>query len=50
VTLDTDRGPVLVRKPLSVSRGESLDAVMERLHPLEHRVLTGGIMRWVYER
>lgn len=50
VTLDTDRGPVLVRKPLAIAPGEPLEAIMERLHPLEHRVLTGGIMRWVYER
>lgn len=49
VTADADRGPVLVRKPLRVAAGEPIDAVMERLHPLEHRVLTGGIMRWVYE-
>jgi phosphoribosylglycinamide formyltransferase-1 len=50
VTLDTDRGPVLMRKPLSIAPGEALDTIMERLHPLEHRVLTGGIMRWVYEQ
>jgi phosphoribosylglycinamide formyltransferase-1 len=50
VTLDADRGPVLVRKPLGVSEGETVTSVMERLHPLEHRVLAGGIMRWVYER
>ncbi len=50
VTLEADRGPVLVRKPLVLLPGESQEAVMQRLHPLEHRVLAGGIMRWVYER
>jgi len=50
VTLQTDRGPVLVRKPLPVRDGESNAEIMARLHPLEHRVLAGGIMRWVYER
>lgn len=50
VTLDTDRGPVLVRSPLALADGETEASVMERLHPLEHRVLAGGIMRWVYER
>jgi phosphoribosylglycinamide formyltransferase-1 len=50
VTLDADRGPVLVRKPLALVNGESHEAIMQRLHPLEHRVLAGGIMRWVYER
>ena len=50
VTLDTDRGPVMVRTPLRIFPGESQEAIMERLHPLEHRVLAGGIMRWVYER
>ncbi|HEY9180549.1 MAG TPA: formyltransferase family protein [Candidatus Baltobacteraceae bacterium] len=50
VTLEADRGPVLVRKPLALVPGETEDAVMERLHPLEHRILCGGIMRWVYER
>ncbi|HEY8315034.1 MAG TPA: formyltransferase family protein [Candidatus Baltobacteraceae bacterium] len=50
VTLDADRGPVLVRKPLAVVPGEEEASVIERLHPIEHRVLTGGIMRWVFER
>lgn len=50
ISPDMDRGPVLVRAPLQVRRGESRDAVFERLHPLEHTVLTRAIMRWVYER
>jgi len=50
VTLAADRGPVLVRAPLAVRDGETEEAIMERLHPLEHRVLAGGVMRWVYER
>lgn len=50
VTLEADRGPLLVRKPLEIASGETEDAIMERLHPLEHRILAGGILRWVYER
>jgi phosphoribosylglycinamide formyltransferase-1 len=50
VTLDADRGPVLVRKPLRLLEGDTEARIMERLHPLEHRMLAGGIMRWVYER
>lgn len=50
VTLEADRGPVLVRKPLALQSGDTENSVMERLHPLEHRVLAGGIMRWVYEQ
>lgn len=50
VTLDTDRGPVLVRKPLAIGDANTVETVMERLRPIEHRVLLGGIMRWVLER
>lgn len=49
-TLEADCGPVLVRKPLALNAGETEAAILERLHPLEHRVLAGGILRWVYER
>lgn len=50
LALRADRGPVLVRKPMAVHRGEKFEQVMERLHALEHRVLAGGIMRWVFEQ
>lgn len=50
VTLGTDRGPVLVRRPLAIEPGETCETLAARLHPLEHRVLAGGIMRWIYER
>jgi len=50
VTLEADRGPVLVRKPLALQAGESEPDVMTRLHPVEHRVLAGAVMRWVYEQ
>lgn len=49
VTLEADRGPVLVRKPMALQPGDTQESVMERLHPLEHRVLAGAIMRWAYE-
>lgn len=50
VTPATDRGPVLVRKPLRVLEGEDEAAVLERLHPIEHQLVERGIRRWLYER
>jgi phosphoribosylglycinamide formyltransferase-1 len=50
ITLHTDRGPVLVRKPLALNAGDTEEGVLQRLHPLEHQVVAGAIMRWVYER
>lgn len=50
ITLHTDRGPVLVRKPLAINAGETEEAVLARLHPIEHQVMREAIMRWVYER
>ena len=50
LALEADRGPLLVRAPMAVHRGEKFEQVMERLHPLEHRVLASGIMRWVFEQ
>ena len=50
VTPATDRGPVLVRKPLRVLPGEDEAAVLERLHPIEHQLVERGIRRWLYER
>jgi phosphoribosylglycinamide formyltransferase-1 len=50
ITLQTDRGPVLARKPLALNPGETEGGILARLHPLEHQVLAGAIMRWVYER
>lgn len=50
ITLETDRGAVLARKPLALNPGETEEAILKRLHPLEHQVLALAIMRWVYER
>jgi phosphoribosylglycinamide formyltransferase-1 len=50
VTPATDRGPVLVRKPLRVAPGEEEPALMERLHPIEHQLVTAAVRRWLYER
>ena len=50
VTPATDRGPVLVRKPLRVETGEDEAQVMARLHPLEHQLVASAIMRRLYER
>ncbi|MDQ6930991.1 MAG: GNAT family N-acetyltransferase [Candidatus Eremiobacteraeota bacterium] len=50
VTAGTDRGPVLVRKPVAVAAGWTQAEVMQRLRPVEHAVLLGGIRRWLLER
>jgi len=50
VTPSTDRGPVLVRKPMRVAQGEAEEHVMQRLHPMEHAIVATAIMRWIYER
>ncbi|MEO6836650.1 MAG: GNAT family N-acetyltransferase [Candidatus Tumulicola sp.] len=50
VTPATDRGPVLVRKPLRVEAGEDQSRLMERLHLVEHTLVRAGIQRWLYER
>jgi phosphoribosylglycinamide formyltransferase 1 len=50
VTPATDRGPVLVRRPLRIEPGEAEDAVFSRLHPVEHELVTLGVKRWIYER
>ena len=50
VTTDTDRGPVLARKPLRVKPGEEEEALMQRVHSLEREVVRAGITRWLFER
>jgi len=50
VTIDTDRGRVLARKPLRVMPREDEDAVFTRLHPIEHQLVATAIKRWLYER
>lgn len=50
VTSQTDRGPILVRKPLRVRPGEAEASVLERLHPIEHELIVRGVKRWLYQR
>lgn len=50
VTMQTDRGAVIARKPTRVSAGEDASQVLERLHPIEHKVVTTGLRRWLYGR
>jgi phosphoribosylglycinamide formyltransferase 1 len=50
VTVQTDRGAILVRKPMRVHPGENEEEVLARLHPIEHRAVDGAIRRWLYER
>ncbi len=50
LSVGADRGRVLVRKPVRLPAGADLDAAMTLLRPVEHKVVAGGIMRWIYER
>jgi phosphoribosylglycinamide formyltransferase-1 len=50
VTVDTDRGRVLARKPLRVDKGEDEDPLLARLHPIEHILVATAIRRWLFER
>jgi phosphoribosylglycinamide formyltransferase-1 len=50
VTPETDRGPVLARKPMRLLPGERQADALARLHPIEHELVSVGIRRWLYER
>jgi phosphoribosylglycinamide formyltransferase-1 len=50
LSLATDRGSILIRKPLAISPDVDEAAAMELLRPIERRVVSGGIMRWIFER
>jgi phosphoribosylglycinamide formyltransferase-1 len=50
VTVDTDRGRVLARKPLRIGKGEDEDPLLARLHPIEHILVATAIRRWLFER
>ncbi|TAM73995.1 phosphoribosylglycinamide formyltransferase [bacterium] len=50
VTPAVDRGPVLTREPMRLRPGEGETDALERLHPVEHRVLTEGVARWCASR
>jgi len=50
VTMETDRGAILTRKPLRTEAEEGAQRILERLHPLEHTVVLSGVKRWLYER
>ncbi len=50
VTSATDRGPVLVRRPIRVGPKENEAHLMERVHEVERDVVRTGITRWLYER
>lgn len=50
VTSEVDRGPVLGREAMRLQPGEDEAAALERLHPIEHRVLIEGIAAWCASR
>ncbi len=46
VTLEVDRGSILVRTPLQLDAPTTLDGFRERIRPLEHAAVTRAIRRW----
>ena len=46
VTHETDRGGILVRTPLHLGSAATLETFRERIHPIEHAVVTRAIRRW----
>ncbi|HMD03271.1 MAG TPA: formyltransferase family protein, partial [Candidatus Baltobacteraceae bacterium] len=45
-----DRGEVFSRRPLRLMPGEARDALMGRLHALEHEVVKSAVRRWIWEQ
>ncbi|MEO7039203.1 MAG: GNAT family N-acetyltransferase [Candidatus Elarobacter sp.] len=50
VTLQTDRGAVLVREPLAVGDATTEPVLRERVRPVEFRTVAAAIRRWTFER
>jgi phosphoribosylglycinamide formyltransferase-1 len=50
VIAESDRGPVLARRPVLVAGAAGEAEVMQHVRPVEHQSLLSGIMRWVFER
>ncbi len=50
VTRATDRGPVMTRFPVAVASDEPDEALMQRVHEVEHRLVPAAITRWMLER
>jgi phosphoribosylglycinamide formyltransferase-1 len=46
VTPATDRGEILVRTPLHLGAGATLEQFNQRIHPLEHAAVSKAIRRW----
>jgi phosphoribosylglycinamide formyltransferase 1 len=50
ITSQVDRGPVLARKPMSLSPHEDETIALGRLHEVEREVVREGILRWIGQR
>jgi phosphoribosylglycinamide formyltransferase-1 len=49
VTPETDRGPVVVRKPVRLAAGEDESSALARIRPIEHELAVAAILRCSYE-
>ena len=49
VTPETDRGPVVVRKPVRLAAGEDESGALARIRPVEHELVVAAILRCSYE-
>jgi phosphoribosylglycinamide formyltransferase-1 len=43
VTADVDGGPILVQDSVPIVEGDTVEALRERVHEVEHRILPEGI-------
>jgi phosphoribosylglycinamide formyltransferase 1 len=50
VTLETDRGAVLVRIPLAIGKVNTEEALRRRIRPIEFAAVPAAIRRWTFER
>lgn len=47
---EVDSGPVLTQEAVSVRPGDTKDSLLERLHPVEHRLLVGSVADYFWGR
>lgn len=47
---EVDAGPVVAREAVPVRPGETEESLLERLHPIEHRLLVGAVADYFWGR
>ena len=47
---EVDAGPVVAQEAVAVRPGETKDSLLERLHPIEHRLLVDAVADYFWGR